>query len=49
VSSRYRNALPQLGEALFVQYSTLSGCCGTDHRHVQRIAAACAPLFKVAA
>ncbi len=45
---------------LGVQYSTLKrtllpslnvvgGCCGTDHRHVQRIAAACAPLFKVAA
>jgi S-methylmethionine-dependent homocysteine/selenocysteine methylase len=27
------------------QLSVLGGCCGTDHRHVQRIAAACAPLF----
>jgi len=46
----------ELGE----QYSTLKrtllpslnvvgGCCGTDHRHVQRIAAACAPLFRAAA
>jgi homocysteine S-methyltransferase len=24
----------------------LGGCCGTDHRHVERIAAACAPLFR---
>ena len=29
--------LPKLG--------VVGGCCGTDHRHVQRIAAACAPLF----
>jgi homocysteine S-methyltransferase len=45
---------------LGVQYATLKrgalpglnvvgGCCGTDHRHVQRMAAACAPLFRVAA
>lgn len=32
-----RELLPMLG--------VLGGCCGTDHRHVQRIAAACAPLF----
>src|SRR5262249_40522425 len=32
-----RNLLPRL--------AVLGGCCGTDHRHVQRIAAACAPLF----
>jgi S-methylmethionine-dependent homocysteine/selenocysteine methylase len=25
--------------------NVLGGCCGTDHRHVERIAAACAPLF----
>jgi S-methylmethionine-dependent homocysteine/selenocysteine methylase len=24
----------------------LGGCCGTDHRHVESIAAACAPLFR---
>jgi S-methylmethionine-dependent homocysteine/selenocysteine methylase len=29
--------------------NVVGGCCGTDHRHVQRIAAACAPLFRVAA
>jgi len=23
----------------------MGGCCGTDHRHVEQIAAACAPLF----
>ena len=32
-----RGALPAL--------SVLGGCCGTDERHVERIAAACAPLF----
>jgi len=26
--------------------SVLGGCCGTDHRHVEQIAEACAPLFK---
>ena len=25
--------------------SVLGGCCGTDHRHVESIATACAPLF----
>jgi homocysteine S-methyltransferase len=25
--------------------NVLGGCCGTDHRHVERIAAACAPFF----
>lgn len=25
--------------------NVLGGCCGTDHRHVERIAAACVPLF----
>jgi S-methylmethionine-dependent homocysteine/selenocysteine methylase len=32
-----RRRLPQL--------NVLGGCCGTDHRHVERIAASCAPLF----
>lgn len=27
----------------------LGGCCGTDHRHVEAIAAACAPRFRRAA
>lgn len=26
--------------------NVMGGCCGTDHRHVQSIAAACAPLFR---
>jgi len=28
--------------------NVLGGCCGTDHRHVEQIAAACAPLFLTA-
>jgi S-methylmethionine-dependent homocysteine/selenocysteine methylase len=32
-----RRRLPRL--------NVLGGCCGTDHRHVESIAAACAPLF----
>lgn len=28
--------------------SVLGGCCGTDHRHIEQIAAACAPLFDAA-
>ena len=28
------------------QLNVMGGCCGTDHRHVERIAAACAPLFR---
>ncbi len=27
------------------QLNVMGGCCGTDHRHVERIAEACAPLF----
>jgi hypothetical protein len=23
----------------------LGGCCGTDHRHIDEIAAACLPIF----
>jgi len=26
--------------------NVMGGCCGTDHRHVERIAAACSPLFR---
>ena len=29
--------------------NVVGGCCGTDHRHVEKIAAACAPLFRLAA
>ncbi len=38
-----------LKRTLLPSLNVVGGCCGTDHRHVQRIAAACAPLFKVAA
>lgn len=29
--------------------NVMGGCCGTDHRHIEQIAAACAPLFRGAA
>jgi homocysteine S-methyltransferase len=38
-----------LKRSLLPSLNVVGGCCGTDHRHVQRIAAACAPLFRVAA
>jgi len=28
--------------------NVMGGCCGTDHRHVERIAEACVPLFRLA-
>ena len=33
-----RRRLPRL--------NVMGGCCGTDHRHLEAIAAACAPLFR---
>lgn len=33
-----RSELPRL--------NVMGGCCGTDHRHIERIAAACAPFFR---
>lgn len=27
------------------QLNVMGGCCGTDHRHVEHMAAACKPLF----
>ena len=27
------------------QLNAMGGCCGTDHRHIERIAARCSPLF----
>jgi S-methylmethionine-dependent homocysteine/selenocysteine methylase len=38
-----------LNRGLLPNLNVVGGCCGTDHRHVQRMAAACAPLFRVAA
>ena len=26
--------------------NVFGGCCGTDHRHIEQIAAACVPLFR---
>ena len=26
--------------------NVMGGCCGTDHRHIERIATACLPLFR---
>ena len=28
------------------QLNVMGGCCGTDHRHIEQIAAACSPLFR---
>jgi S-methylmethionine-dependent homocysteine/selenocysteine methylase len=28
------------------QLNVMGGCCGTDHRHIEQIATACAPLFR---
>jgi len=39
--AQLKRALPGL--------NVLGGCCGTDHRHVEQMAVACAPLFGVAA
>jgi len=39
----------ELRRRLLPQLNVMGGCCGTDHRHVERIAAACAPLFRIAA
>jgi S-methylmethionine-dependent homocysteine/selenocysteine methylase len=30
------------------QLNVMGGCCGTDHRHVEQIAATCSPLFQKA-
>jgi len=38
--ARLKQRLPQL--------NVLGGCCGTDHRHVEQIAAACLPFFQTA-
>lgn len=35
--ARLKKRLPHL--------SVMGGCCGTDHRHIEQIAQACAPLF----
>lgn len=39
----------ELRQYLLPCMNVTGGCCGTDYRHVERIAAACAPLFRAAA
>jgi S-methylmethionine-dependent homocysteine/selenocysteine methylase len=39
----------ELRQYLLPRLNVVGGCCGTDYRHVERIAAACAPLFRAAA
>ena len=36
----------ELRQRLLPQLNVMGGCCGTDFRHVEKIAAACAPLFQ---
>jgi S-methylmethionine-dependent homocysteine/selenocysteine methylase len=36
----------QIRSRLLPSLNVVGGCCGTDHRHVESIAAACAPLFR---
>ena len=36
----------QLKDTRLPQLNVMGGCCGTDHRHVEEIAKACAPLFR---
>jgi homocysteine S-methyltransferase len=36
----------ELKQRRLPRLNVLGGCCGTDHRHVESIAAACAPLFR---
>jgi homocysteine S-methyltransferase len=35
----------ELRQRVLPQLNVMGGCCGTDYRHVEQIAAACAPLF----
>jgi S-methylmethionine-dependent homocysteine/selenocysteine methylase len=35
----------ELKRRLLPRLNVVGGCCGTDHRHVEHIASACAPLF----
>jgi S-methylmethionine-dependent homocysteine/selenocysteine methylase len=36
----------QLKSGSLARLNVMGGCCGTDHRHVEQIARACAPLFR---
>jgi S-methylmethionine-dependent homocysteine/selenocysteine methylase len=37
----------QLKATRLPQLNVMGGCCGTDHRHIEEIAKACAALFRV--
>jgi len=39
----------ELRQYLLPRLNVMGGCCGTDYRHVEKIAAACTPLFRAAA
>jgi S-methylmethionine-dependent homocysteine/selenocysteine methylase len=39
----------ELRQYLLPRMNVVGGCCGTDYRHVEHIAAACSPLFRAAA
>ena len=39
----------ELRRSLLPSLNVMGGCCGTDYRHVEKIAAACAPLLRRAA
>jgi S-methylmethionine-dependent homocysteine/selenocysteine methylase len=36
----------ELKRGLLPKLNVMGGCCGTDHRHVEQIAAACTPLWQ---
>ncbi|HUF79768.1 MAG TPA: hypothetical protein VMN03_01435 [Burkholderiales bacterium] len=44
----FLEGLSKAGEAALRKYFVMCSCCGTDHRHVEQIAAACSPLFQKA-
>jgi hypothetical protein len=52
--AKYRDRLPQVGGRLFLTDGGIETTlifhegCGTDHRHIERIAEACVPLFRMA-
>ncbi|HYX63353.1 MAG TPA: homocysteine S-methyltransferase family protein [Burkholderiales bacterium] len=36
----------ELAASVLPSLNVMGGCCGTDYRHVEKIAAACSPLFR---
>jgi homocysteine S-methyltransferase len=35
----------KLRKGKLARVNVMGGCCGTDHRHIEQLALACAPLF----